>query len=155
MTDAPGSSATPAVDADALAYDDAFAELQRVVTALEAGGTSLEATIALYERAVALQRRCERLLAEAELRVQQLMARPGWDPCPRSTSAPMTRSSRGHPAGASPRGRVKPSCYDPIANNPGRSAGGSPAAIGPAHHLQARPAVSSPTDHPSSRSHRP
>jgi exodeoxyribonuclease VII small subunit len=62
---------------DALAYDDAFAELQRVVAALEAGGGSLEATIALYERAVALQHRCERLLAEAELRVQQLMAHPG------------------------------------------------------------------------------
>jgi exodeoxyribonuclease VII small subunit len=61
---------------ESLAYDDAFAELGRVVAALEAGGGSLESTIALYERAVSLQRRCERLLAEAELRVQQLMARP-------------------------------------------------------------------------------
>ena len=72
-------STAPAAQADveALAYDDAFAELQRVVAELEAGGETLEATIALYERAVALQRRCERLLAEAELRVQQLMAAPG------------------------------------------------------------------------------
>jgi exodeoxyribonuclease VII small subunit len=70
---APG---TPA-DVEGLAYDAAFAELQRVVGELEAGGGTLEATIAQYERAVALQRRCERLLAEAELRVQQLMARPG------------------------------------------------------------------------------
>lgn len=70
------TDATPAVtDVEALAYDDAFAELGRVVAALEAGGQPLEATIALYERAVALQRRCERLLAEAELRVQQLLAR--------------------------------------------------------------------------------
>ena len=76
MTDALETPTTPTADADALAYDDAFAELQRVVAALEAGGASLEATIAQYERAVALQRRCERLLAEAELRVQQLMARP-------------------------------------------------------------------------------
>jgi exodeoxyribonuclease VII small subunit len=68
---------TAPADVEALAYDDAFAELQRVVTELEAGGQSLEATIGLYERAVALQRRCERLLAEAELRVQQLLARPG------------------------------------------------------------------------------
>ncbi|MCJ7710561.1 MAG: exodeoxyribonuclease VII small subunit [Chloroflexi bacterium] len=74
MTDA--EVPAPAPDAETLAYDDAFAELQRVVTALETGGGSLEATIAQYERAVALQRRCERLLAEAELRVQQLMARP-------------------------------------------------------------------------------
>jgi exodeoxyribonuclease VII small subunit len=72
----PSAPGAPA-DVEALAYDDAFAELQRVVTRLEAGGQSLEATISLYERAVALQRRCERLLAEAELRVQQLMARPG------------------------------------------------------------------------------
>jgi exodeoxyribonuclease VII small subunit len=64
-------------DIETLPYDDAFAELQRVVAALEAGGGSLETTIAQYERAVALQRRCERLLGEAELRVQQLMARPG------------------------------------------------------------------------------
>ena len=75
MTEPRGSEA--AGDVEALAYDEAFAELQRVVAALEAGGGSLEATIAQYERAVALQRRCERLLGEAELRVQQLMARPG------------------------------------------------------------------------------
>ena len=78
MTDAPAPAM--ATDVDALAYDDAFAELQRVVAALEAGGGALEATVSLYERAVALQRRCERLLGEAELRVQQLMAAPGGAP---------------------------------------------------------------------------
>lgn len=76
MTDTPGPTTAPAADPETLPYDDAFSELQRVVAALEAGGGSLEATVAQYERAVALQRRCERLLAEAELRVQQLMARP-------------------------------------------------------------------------------
>ena len=70
----------PPPDVDGLSYDVAFAELQRVVGELEAGGGTLEATIAQYERAVALQRRCERLLAEAELRVQQLMSRPGAPP---------------------------------------------------------------------------
>jgi exodeoxyribonuclease VII small subunit len=73
----PAGPAPATADIDTLAYDEAFAELQRVVAALEAGGGSLESTIGQYERAVALQRRCERLLAEAELRVQQLMARPG------------------------------------------------------------------------------
>jgi exodeoxyribonuclease VII small subunit len=76
VTDATGPAPEPASDPDALVYDDAFAELQRVVAALEAGGASLEATVALYERAVALQRRCEQLLAQAELRVRQLMAGP-------------------------------------------------------------------------------
>jgi exodeoxyribonuclease VII small subunit len=75
----PTGQADDARNADVveLAYDDAFAELQQVVTRLEAGGETLEATIDLYERAVALQRHCERLLAHAELRVQQLMPRQG------------------------------------------------------------------------------
>jgi len=72
-----GDATNANADVDALAFDDAFAELQRVVGALESGGQSLESTIAQYERAVALQQRCERLLGEAELRVQQLMRQPG------------------------------------------------------------------------------
>jgi exodeoxyribonuclease VII small subunit len=62
---------------DALTFDDALAELQRAVSELEAGGQPLEVAIALYERGVALQARCEKLLGDAELRVQQLVARAG------------------------------------------------------------------------------
>lgn len=62
---------------DALSFDDALAELQRTVGELEAGGQPLEQAIALYERGVALQARCEKLLADAEQRVQQLVARAG------------------------------------------------------------------------------
>lgn len=62
---------------DELTFDDALAELQRTVAELEAGGQPLEAAIALYERGVALQSRCEKLLGDAELRVQQLVARAG------------------------------------------------------------------------------
>ena len=62
---------------EALTFDDALAELQRTVSELEAGGQPLEVAIALYERGVALQARCEKLLGDAELRVQQLVARAG------------------------------------------------------------------------------
>ena len=62
---------------DSLAFDDALAELQRTVAELETGGQPLEAAIALYERGVALQARCEKLLGDAELRVEQLVARAG------------------------------------------------------------------------------
>ena len=65
----------PAIDD--LSFDDALAELQRTVGELEAGGQPLEPAIALYERGVALQARCEKLLADAELRVQQLVSRAG------------------------------------------------------------------------------
>lgn len=68
-----------AIDAaiDAMSFDDALAELQRTVAELEAGGQPLEEAISLYERGVALQARCEKLLADAELRVQQLVSRAG------------------------------------------------------------------------------
>jgi exodeoxyribonuclease VII small subunit len=56
-----------------LTFDAALAELERTVAELEAGGLPLERTIALYERGVALQQRCEQLLADAELRVRRLV----------------------------------------------------------------------------------
>jgi exodeoxyribonuclease VII small subunit len=60
-----------------LSFDDALAELQRTVSELEAGGQPLERSIALYERGVALHERCAALLADAELKVQQLVTRAG------------------------------------------------------------------------------
>lgn len=63
------------LDVEQFSFDEAFAELGRVVVALEAGNQTLEETISAYERAVALQGRCEKLLSAAELRVSQLMAR--------------------------------------------------------------------------------
>jgi exodeoxyribonuclease VII small subunit len=78
---APTATAASTTERDptiaALSFDDAFAALKGVVAELETGGLSLEDTITRTERAVALQRHCERLLAEAELRVQQLISRPG------------------------------------------------------------------------------
>ena len=72
-------SAGPATDPAiaALTFDDAFAALRTIVAELETGGLALEDTIARTERAVALQRHCEKLLGEAELRVRQLLNRPG------------------------------------------------------------------------------
>jgi len=58
---------------DEMAFDVALAELERTVAELETGGLALERTLALYERAVTLQQRCERLLGEAELRVRRLV----------------------------------------------------------------------------------
>ena len=60
-----------------LTFDEALADLQRTVAELEAGGQPLERSIALYERGVALHERCASLLAEAELKVQQLVTRAG------------------------------------------------------------------------------
>ena len=79
MTTDAADAAAMQTDADiaALPFDAAFAELRTAIEELEAGGLPLEATILRTERAVALQRHCERLLSDAELRVRQLTARPG------------------------------------------------------------------------------
>jgi exodeoxyribonuclease VII small subunit len=58
---------------DGMTFDAALAELERTVAELEAGGLPLEQTIARYERGVALEQRCEQLLADAELRVRRLV----------------------------------------------------------------------------------
>lgn len=82
MTD-PTSTTEPRVDGatapdvSALPFDDALAQLQRTVAELEAGGQPLEVAIELYERGVALQQHCERLIGEAELRVKRLVERTG------------------------------------------------------------------------------
>ena len=73
----PTDAATVDPAVEALSFDDAFAELRTAVAELETGGLSLEDTIARTERAVALQRHCERLLGQAEVRVRQLVNRPG------------------------------------------------------------------------------
>ena len=66
-----------AASVDDLGFDAALAELERTVAALETGGAPLEETIALYEHAVALERRCTQLLADARLRMEQLVERAG------------------------------------------------------------------------------
>jgi exodeoxyribonuclease VII small subunit len=65
------------VPIDRLSFDEALADLQRTVAELETGGQPLERSIALYERGVALHERCATLLADAELKVQQLVTRAG------------------------------------------------------------------------------
>jgi exodeoxyribonuclease VII small subunit len=64
-------------DPDGLTFDAALVALEETVAMLEAGGQPLEDTIALYERAVALERHCSRLLADARLRMEQLVERAG------------------------------------------------------------------------------
>ena len=61
----------------ALPYDKAYAEFKTVVEKLEAGNLPLEESIALFEQGVLLQRRCERMLSEAELRFQRLVESAG------------------------------------------------------------------------------
>ena len=55
-----------------LTYEEAFAELESIVAALESDQHLLEETMALFERGQALIKRCAELLDKAELKVRTL-----------------------------------------------------------------------------------
>lgn len=58
-------------------FEDALAELEDIVKSLEGGKGSLAQAIADYERGAALRQHCERQLAEAEAKVQAIVAGSG------------------------------------------------------------------------------
>lgn len=57
---------------ETLSYEAAFAELQEIVERLETEPLPLDETLRLYERGRELVAYCNRLLAEAELRLEEL-----------------------------------------------------------------------------------
>lgn len=58
---------------ETLGYEQSRDELAEVVRALEAGGLSLDASVALWERGEALAQRCETQLRGARERVEQVL----------------------------------------------------------------------------------
>ena len=57
-----------------LPFEEAFAQLEKIVTQLESGDLTLDESVALYEQGQKLARLCGGLLDSAELRIQQLGA---------------------------------------------------------------------------------
>jgi exodeoxyribonuclease VII small subunit len=59
-------------DINGLSFEDAFAELERVVSELEAGKLSLEESVRLFERGRKLSAYCQQILEKATLRVSEI-----------------------------------------------------------------------------------
>ena len=57
-----------------LTFEQAYAELETIVTQLESGDLTLDDSVALYERGQRLARLCGEKLDAAELRVRQIGA---------------------------------------------------------------------------------
>jgi exodeoxyribonuclease VII small subunit len=57
-----------------LTFEQAYAELENIVTQLESGDLTLDESVALYERGQRLARLCGEKLDAAELRVRQIGA---------------------------------------------------------------------------------
>ena len=58
-------------------FEKALVELEALVEQMEQGNLSLEASLKLFERGIALTRSCQKALAEAEQKVQILMQNSG------------------------------------------------------------------------------
>jgi exodeoxyribonuclease VII small subunit len=56
-----------------MSFEDALAELERIVRQLEEGKGRLDEAIDAYTRGVELKRHCEAKLAEAQTRVERIM----------------------------------------------------------------------------------
>jgi exodeoxyribonuclease VII small subunit len=56
----------------ALSFEDALAELEKIVRNLEDGKTRLDESVIAYERGAALKRHCENKLREAHLTVEKI-----------------------------------------------------------------------------------
>lgn len=63
-------------DIETLTFEQALAELEGIVKALESGQGALEASVAAYQRGAALRAYCDRKLAEAEQKVQAIVEAP-------------------------------------------------------------------------------
>jgi exodeoxyribonuclease VII small subunit len=63
-----------------MSFERALKELESIVERLEKGAVELEESIAIYERGEALKEHCDRLLKQAEARVEKLTLGPNGTP---------------------------------------------------------------------------
>lgn len=68
------SPATPAKPVAAPSFEEALAELEAIVAAMEGGQMPLEASLAAYQRGFALLQQCQSVLSEAQAKVKILEA---------------------------------------------------------------------------------
>jgi exodeoxyribonuclease VII small subunit len=73
MTDA---ASIPA-DISGLSFEEALAQLERIVAELESGQAPLERSIDIYERGAALKAHCEKKLEAARLKVEKIVLGQG------------------------------------------------------------------------------
>jgi len=67
-------------DIASLSFEEALAELEKIVQRLEAGDVPLEDSIRIYERGAALKAHCESKLKAAQLKVEQIVVGPDGKP---------------------------------------------------------------------------
>lgn len=73
------TDALKALDGDlaGLSFEQALAELEKIVSELESGQAPLERSIDIYERGAALKAHCEKKLEAARLKVEKIVLGQG------------------------------------------------------------------------------
>lgn len=66
------SKKSPPKPVEDMTYEEAFAELESIVAALEGEQATLDEAMGLFERGQSLVKRCGALLEQAELKVRKL-----------------------------------------------------------------------------------
>ena len=69
-----------------LSFEDALAELERIITQLEGGQVALEESIALYERGAALKAHCEATLKAAREKIEKIVLDKDGEPTAEAAS---------------------------------------------------------------------
>jgi exodeoxyribonuclease VII small subunit len=72
--------ATKHVDIKEMSFEKALKELESIVGRLERGDVELEESINIYERGEALKDHCERLLKQAEAKVEKITLNAAGEP---------------------------------------------------------------------------
>jgi len=90
--------------AESPAFEDALAELERILRSLEDGATSLEESLAQYERGVSLLKCCYQKLRNAEQRIVLLTGadedgRPALQPFEHASAVEPHKPEEKRPAG--------------------------------------------------------
>lgn len=62
---------------DSLSFEEALKKLEEIVHRLEGGDVPLDEAISLYGQGEALRAQCTRRLADAEARIEKIVAGPG------------------------------------------------------------------------------
>jgi len=83
MTDKEMANSKPAakhLDIKDMSFEKALKELESIVGRLERGDVELEESINIYERGEALKEHCDRLLKQAEAKVEKLTFNQAGEP---------------------------------------------------------------------------
>jgi len=68
------------LDIKEMSFEKALKELESIVGRLERGDVELEESINIYERGEALKDHCDRLLKQAEAKVEKITLNPSGEP---------------------------------------------------------------------------